>query len=77
MSVRLLVNAAALQSFDIFPLSVFHFAQVEAETMSEVDLAKIFRHMLLGVSHTHVSDSDLRNLEHIIMGRTAFFQPLS
>lgn len=26
---------------------------VEAETMSEVDLAKIFRHMLLGVSHTH------------------------
>ncbi|CAJ1357903.1 unnamed protein product [Effrenium voratum] len=26
---------------------------VEAETMSEADLARIFRHMLLGVSHTH------------------------
>lgn len=26
---------------------------VEAETMSEADLSKIFRHMLLGVSHTH------------------------
>mmetsp|Transcript_65194 Transcript_65194/g.153505 ORF Transcript_65194/g.153505 Transcript_65194/m.153505 type:complete len:440 (+) Transcript_65194:101-1420(+) len=26
---------------------------VEAESMTEADLAKIFRHMLLGVSHTH------------------------
>ena len=28
--------------------------------MSEVDLAKIFRHMLLGVSHTHVPNSELK-----------------
>ena len=27
--------------------------KVEAEAMSDVDLAKIFRHMLLGVAHTH------------------------
>ena len=31
--------------------------QVEAESMSEADLAKIFRHMLLGVSHTHADVS--------------------
>eukprot|EP00438_Fugacium_kawagutii_P032850 Skav216109 [mRNA] locus=scaffold1946:70554:94906:+ [translate_table: standard] len=33
------------------------WTKVEAETMSESDLAKIFRHMLLGVAHTHVPPS--------------------
>ncbi|CAE7572286.1 Prkd1 [Symbiodinium natans] len=36
---------------------------VEAESMTETDLAKIFRHMLLGVSHTHVGDLELSSFQ--------------
>lgn len=64
-------SASTLQLSSLSPFS--RFAQVEAETMSEVDLAKIFRHMLLGVSHTHVANSDLQHLKHIFMGRTVLF----
>ena len=52
---RLVWSSTAGHSFRTdFYLAV----QVEAESMSEADLAKIFRHMLLGVSHTHAADSE-------------------